>query len=202
MNVSVFMLLQYPNKISFIMNHSQSASSTSRSQPVQLGGELRRELRPDERVTRHEPNAACTQRNGESTRAPHSSPLDAKTTSCFLCSPLPPSSVPFFYSLFPHLPLSHPHALLDTIYHPVINVSFHLFSTHLSIHQFPVSTSVCLLVWFFFLVGLFLFIYLIALTKHILLNLLKSCEPFPHHFDGRFGVITIICHICCRLQNN
>lgn len=95
---------------------------------------------------------------------------------------------PIFLIAFPHLPLSHPPASLDTIYHPVINVCFHLFSTHLSIHQFPVSTSVCLLVWFFFLVGLFvcssivLTLKRITLTKHISLNLLKSCEAFHCHF--------------------
>ena len=41
-----------------------------RPQPVQLGGELRRELGPHERVSGHQPHAARTQRNGESTIDP------------------------------------------------------------------------------------------------------------------------------------
>lgn len=52
-------------------------SSSSRSKPVQLGGELRRKLWPDECLTWHEPNAACSQWNGESDKALQTRPLSS-----------------------------------------------------------------------------------------------------------------------------
>lgn len=83
-----------------------------RSQPVQLGWELRRKLRPDERLSRHEPDAACTQRDGESAELSHgrlSLVLHVHISlPCFLLTHRPRSTA-VILSIFRHLLICNYH---------------------------------------------------------------------------------------------